>query len=146
MGFLTVKGECKQYSGKILFGDDMLKSISAEVLVKSINTKDASRDKTITSKGYLNTKEYPIIKFQSTSVVKEKRKDFLIGFMEIKGVKKEIKIPFKLFFLKDKKRVQLMLQTKILRKDFQLDFGSMDTLIGDKITIDLLIEGKNNQK
>lgn len=142
MGFLTVKGEFKKYSGELLFDGKTLKSISTEVLVESIQTKDASRDETILSKGYLDVKNYPHMSFTSIAIENNNGEKILIGSLTIKEKQKKIKVPTKIVFSDNQKEVQLTLTTKISRKEYRLDFGTMNALIGNTITIDLLIIGK----
>ena len=138
LGVLTVKGKFKEYSGQFVFEKNQLKNVVATVTVVSIDTKDKSRDKTLVSKAYLDAKKYPNIQFKSISI----NKNVLEGILTIKNVSKKIQIPFNMSFSNDKKEIELKLKTKIKRKDFKLHFGSMNALIGNTISIDLILIGK----
>jgi polyisoprenoid-binding protein YceI len=76
-------------------GDNLPKSkIVASIDLTTINTGNRWRDNHAKSESALNTKLYPIIKFESTSISKKDETFIAIGNITIKGVTKQILIPF----------------------------------------------------
>ena len=84
MGFLTVNGEFHEFSGKLLLTHGKWQGLKSDIRVKSIDTKDTTRDKTIVGDGYLNANTYPLITFTSSRITN----DTLTGYLTIKGVRK----------------------------------------------------------
>ena len=94
--FVPVKGHFNEYNADIRFDPQNLvsSSFSMEIIVKSIFTNNAKRDKHLLSKDFFNASEYPKITFNSSSIEKVSDTKYnLKGTMTIKGVSKEITIP-----------------------------------------------------
>ena len=139
MGVLTVKGEFLEFSGILRFNEQELLSIESSIVVESINTKDKSRDATLKSEGYLDVKEYSLIGFTSTDVKVTLSSKTISGILKIKGVTREIELPFQLIKSKNPELTFIKISTLISRKAFKLDFGLMDDLIGNDIKVELKI-------
>lgn len=133
LGVLKVNGQFRDFSGIFVFDDEKLIQVESKIEVKSIDTEDKSRDQSLVDEGYLNAKEYPFIHFKSVTV----ENNLITGMLNIKGVEKNIETPFHL--IKNKELFELTISTEISRMDFNLDFGAMDALIGDRIQIELKI-------
>ena len=144
MGFLTVKGEFHNFSGKFTLNNDNLEAIESNVKVESIDTKDKTRDESLVDKAYLNAGKYPYINFTSTNIKTTFNTNTLTGILKIKNVKREISMPFELVRSQGKEEALLKISTSINRKDFKLNFGPMDVFIGDHIKIELKILGIDN--
>ena len=140
MGFLTVKGTFHSFSGKLVFDTEKLKSIECKIDVKSIDTKDKTRDESLIDKNYLSAQKYPYITFISTEI--SSKHPSLSGILKIKEVERKISMPFEFGQLKGKKAL-IKISTIINRKDFKLYFGPMDALIGNDIEVELKIVGIN---
>ncbi len=94
----TVHGRFNDWSGQILYDDKDVSKSSVNVVIKtaSINTDNPQRDGHLKSADFLDAQKYPEITFQSKSV--EKTGDGFIahGLLTIRGVSKNVDLPFKL--------------------------------------------------
>jgi len=139
MSVLTVNGEFQEYSGRLCYNEQELLSINSSIVVESINTKDKSRDATLKSERYLDVKNYPLIIFTSTDIKVTSSSKTIKGSLKIKGVTREIELPYKKIKSKNPELTFIKISTQISRKDFDLDFGPMDVLIGNNVKVELKI-------
>ena len=88
-------GTFTKVSGTIDFDENNLDSCKFKITipVSSIDTGNALRDKKAQTSEWFDAKNYPNIKFTSTSVSKEGDKYNVKGDLTLKGIKKEITIP-----------------------------------------------------
>ena len=93
----TVHGRFNDYDGQILYDDKDASRSSVNVTIKaaSINTDNTQRDGHLKSPDFLDVQKFPEITFQSKSV--EKKADGFIahGVLTIRGVSKNVDLPFK---------------------------------------------------
>ena len=141
MAFLTVNGKFTDYEGNLSIHNGKLQSVDCKIIVQSLDSNDKTRDESLMDKAYLDAEIYPFIRFSSTKIVSTGNTSLITGILRIKNREKKVSIPYEMRLSKDRKEIQLRLATELNRKDFGLDFGPMDTLIGDKINIDLEILG-----
>lgn len=96
---LNVSGTVKGLEGSIQFDPNNLATSQMVVSVSAgtINTGNNARDSHLKKKDYFDTEKFPRIEFRSNSIVQGKNKgEFLVnGNLQIKGINKEINIPFK---------------------------------------------------
>lgn len=94
----TVHGRFNDYSGQIIFDDKDPSKSSVDVTIKSasINTDNGQRDGHLKSPDFLDAAKFPEITFKSKSV--EKKNDGFVahGVLTIRGVSKDVDLPFKL--------------------------------------------------
>jgi polyisoprenoid-binding protein YceI len=147
-----VRGEFTKVSGKATFDDanPAASSVTAEIDVNSINTREPDRDKHLLSADFLDAANYPAIKFQSTSVVRDGNGEYkLNGDLTIRGithpvelevdsVTPEIKDPWGFF------RRGAAATTKISRKEFGAAFHQVletgGVVVGDEVQISIDVE------
>jgi len=147
-----VRGEFTKVTGKVTFDDANLaaSSVAVEIDVNSINTREPDRDKHLLSADFLDAANYPAIKFQSTSVVRDGNDEFkLNGDLTIRGVAHpvvldvdsvtpEIKDPWGFF------RRGAAATTKISRKEFGAAFHQVletgGVVVGDEVEISIDVE------
>lgn len=141
MAFLTVNGKFTDYKGNLSIHNGKLQSVDCKIIVQSLDSNDKIRDESLMDKAYLDAEIYPFIMFSSTKIVSTGNTSLITGILRIKNRERKVSIPYEIRLSKDRKEIQLRLATELNRKDFGLDFGPMDTLIGDKINIDLEILG-----
>jgi polyisoprenoid-binding protein YceI len=93
----TVHGKFTDYSGTILLNENDLTKSSANLKINtaSINTEVAPRDKDLRSPNFLDVAKYPEIIFTSHRVEKNANGYVLVGELAMRGVSKEVTIPFK---------------------------------------------------
>ncbi len=93
----TVHGRFIDCSGQILYDekDSAKSSVNVTIKTASITTENAQRDAHLKSADFLNVEKFPEITFQSKSV--EKKSDGFVahGMLTIRGVSKEVDLPFK---------------------------------------------------
>lgn len=147
----TVRGDFKEYSGKIYFDEnDVTKSrVEGTVQVASINTENEKRDRHLLSADFFNAKKYPEIYFKSKRIQKEGKNFVMIADFTMHGVTKEVRVPFKVLgVIQDpmgNKRVGIEAKFKINRKDYGVSWSkTMDNgglVVSDEVTIELTFEG-----
>lgn len=96
-GFRT-GGKLDAPEGDIFFNPDDLSKSSFRVTIKteSINTDNGSRDEHLKEPDYFDVKNYPLIRFVSSSVKSGSKKGSYeaMGTLTIKNKSREISIPF----------------------------------------------------
>src|SRR5579859_111498 len=94
----TVHGRFGDYSGTIVYDEKDITKSTVNVTIKSasINTDNAQRDGHLKSPDFLDAQKFPDITFQSKSI--EKKADGFVahGALTIRGVTKDVDLPFKL--------------------------------------------------
>jgi len=94
----TVHGHFNDWNGQIIYDDKDPSKSSVNVTIKtaSINTDNGSRDTHLKSPDFLDVQKFPEITFQSKSV--EKKADGFVahGVLTIRGVSKDVELPFKI--------------------------------------------------
>lgn len=141
MTFLSVAGEFHRFSGHFILNGATVESLESKVEVQSIDTGDNVRDESLKGQAYLDTNQYPTMNFVSTQIETTPDAKIMMGKLEIKGVEKQISMPFKYHFTHKTKELSIKISTKISRADYKLDFGPMDILIGDTIKIEMELIG-----
>lgn len=94
----TVHGRFNDYAGQILFDEKDPSKSSVNVIIKSasINTDNAQRDGHLKSPDFLDAQKFPEITFQSKSVDKTNDGFIAHGVLTIRGVSRNVDLPFKL--------------------------------------------------
>lgn len=142
LGVLTVNGTFENFNGNLILVDRNPESMVCTIEVKSINTSDANRDKILCSEAYLDTKGFPTITFVSRQLLFKKNNLLIVqGDLEIKNVAKKIKMQFQVEYTKGRESISLESVTKLKRSEFNLDFGTMNGLIGNDILVNLKLIG-----
>ena len=93
----TVPGKFNDYSIDFMFdAKDLNKSsVKATIKTASINTDDEKRDEHLRSPDFFDAEKYPEITFQSSSIMKKGDDYIAKGTLTMRGVSKEIELPFK---------------------------------------------------
>jgi polyisoprenoid-binding protein YceI len=102
--YSTVRGYFEDFKGTVLFSPDDLAGsrFDFEVDVKSINTGNSKRDGHLNSGDFFDSKKFPKMTFQSTSVKHVKDNQYLVeGKMTVKDVSETVSVPFTLLGVKD---------------------------------------------
>jgi polyisoprenoid-binding protein YceI len=136
-GFKT-GGSLDAPEGEIVFNPDDLGRSSFRITIKteSINTDNESRDKHLKEATYFDVKNYPQIRFVSSSVKESGKKGSYetLGTLTIKNKSKEITIPF----TAEKKDSGWLFAGgfKLNRRDY--DIGGSSTL-SDEVTVEIKV-------
>lgn len=133
-GVLKVEGTFKEFSGHLKLVDGALTSGSLEIVVSSVTTGNRSRDNSLKSEDFLDANSFPLIHLRF-----DKNSDKAVVWVPtlIKGMKHKIKLNYDML-----RENQLKATCTISRKDFQLDFGTMDDLVSDEIRVKAVISLK----
>jgi len=98
LAIYKVRGQFHEFTGTIRYdhADITQSALEGTIQTDSIDTEQAKRDNDLRGEQFLDVEHFPTITFASQRV--EKRDDgyVLIGTMTIRGVSKEVAIPFTL--------------------------------------------------
>ncbi len=144
-----VKGNFETFDGTITIAENPLESsVTAEVDLGSINTRDEQRDGHLKSADFFEVEQHPKLTFVSTSV-EPKGSDYAVtGDLTIKGVTKSVVLELEFNGVHPDPwggtRAGFSAETEISRKDFGVDFEiPMDgggVVVGDKVKVLLEVE------
>src|SRR5262245_15558835 len=143
MGVSTVVGRFPQFDGKIVYDDKDITKSSVNVTIKtaSISTDNTNRDNDLRSANYFDVEKFPEITFQSKSVEKKGNDLIAHGTLTIRGVAKDVDIPFEIKGPVEGRRGKLMGahgSLTVKRDDFGV--GKPTPMIGGDVKIDLYVE------
>ncbi len=98
LGVSNVHGQFKEFSGAIVFDDKNPSASSVKVTIKtaSIDTSNEKRDNHLKSASFFEAEKFPEITFASKSVEKKGDTYQMTGTLTMKGVSKDVVIPFTL--------------------------------------------------
>ncbi|HXF04521.1 MAG TPA: YceI family protein [Blastocatellia bacterium] len=149
----NVRGRFTDFSGTILYDEQDITKSSVSVTIKtaSINTENADRDRHLRSADFFDAEKYPEITFVSKRIEKRGADYVCIGTLTIRGVSREVAIPFTITGkVKDQRgntRIGVEASLTINRQDFgvtwnrALDAGGV--VVGNDVKIELNIEAIN---
>lgn len=142
-----VRGAFNEVLGEaIIDATDYTKSrVTVTIRVNSVDTRNADRDAHLLSADFFNVQEYPLIRFESTSVDEVRENGFIVnGNLTIRDVTRPISLPLELVGVDTDQmgnlRAGLEGTRRIDRKDWgvtwntPLDSGGV--LVSDKITLE----------
>lgn len=139
---ITVNGKFTGFKSEILFSPDKLATskIKASVDAATLATGIDMRDKHIKDEKYLDADKYKLLEGSSTKLY-TKDNDYAGMFnITIKGVTKEIEIPFQFNPIGD--LAEFIGDFTLNRRDFEVGSGSMT--MGDNVTVHVLIKVKKS--
>tara|TARA_R110000868_G_scaffold281824_1_gene542066 strand:+ start:601 stop:1662 length:1062 start_codon:yes stop_codon:yes gene_type:complete len=94
-----VQGRFERFKGEVKFDEDLelINEINISIMSKSISTSNKMRDKHLRSTPFLNSDQYPLITFKSTSItVAGPNKYVAQGVLKIKEIQKKMTFAFSL--------------------------------------------------
>ena len=140
----TVNGRFTAFEGKVLFDDKDVTKSSVNVTIKtaSVNTDNTSRDNDLRSAGFFDADKFPEITFQSKSVEKKGSDYVAHGTLTIKGVAKDVDLPFELKGPADAGRMGKVIGAHASLTVNRQDFGVAKApgVVGNEVKIDLNVE------
>ncbi|NUO82675.1 YceI family protein [candidate division KSB1 bacterium] len=148
-----VSGGFTKFSGTIIYDEqDITKSsVSVEIKTASIDTDSERRDGHLRSADFFDVETDSTITFVSKKIEKRGNNLVAIGDLKIRGVTKQIELPFTILgTVKDQQgntRLGIEAATAINRFDYgvkwdnKLDNGSL--VVGEKVDINLTIAAKS---
>jgi polyisoprenoid-binding protein YceI len=150
-----VSGNFKEFSGTILYDEKDLTKSSVNVTIKtaSINTQNERRDTHLRSADFFDVENNPEIVFVSKKIEKRNDGHVAIGDLTMRGVTKEIELPFTILGTRNTQQGAIMgieAKTTVNRFDYgvkwdrALDDGSL--VVGKDVEINLTVEAKTPSK
>ena len=149
-----VRGRFGAFSGQFVTGENPVQStVTAEIDLTSIDTNNGQRDDHIRSADFFEVETYPTMTYRSTGIREDGDGGYLVdGELTLKGVTKPVELQLEIGgFGPDAwggYRAGFSAQATINRNDFGINFNAaLETggvVVGDKITINLEIEGVLN--
>jgi polyisoprenoid-binding protein YceI len=148
----NVRGEFSKISGTVTAdpSNPGASSVTAEIDVNSINTREPDRDKHLKSADFLDVATYPTIKFQSTKIEPDGPEGYKVtGNLTVRGATREVVLNVigPTPEIKDPwgyTRRGAEAVAKISRKDFGLTYNPIleggGVMVGDEIEISLEVE------
>jgi len=143
-----VRGEFENFNGAIVVAEDGTPSVSAEIAVDSINTRNEQRDAHIKSADFFEAEKFPVAKFVSTGVRSQGDRYVLDGEFTLKGVTKPVRLDLEFNGVNPGMghgevagfEASVVLNRKDFGIDIEMPLETGGTVIGDKVTISLEIE------
>jgi polyisoprenoid-binding protein YceI len=147
----NIPGRFKEYSGTISYdGADITKSsVQFTAKVASIDTGVQQRDDHLRRADFFEVEKYPELTFKSTRIEKKGKDSFIAhGTFTMKGVSKEIAIPFKVYGPVNagggKIRIGVEAALTINRQDYGVSYSRTleggGLVIGNDVNIQLNLE------
>ncbi|MBX9850996.1 MAG: YceI family protein [Cytophagaceae bacterium] len=137
---MSVDGSFSDFSGSMVFNpaDIAHARISGEVKVSTINTGNEKRDNHLRGDTYFNSERFPVMTFVSKKITatSDNNKYILTGDLKIKGITKEVSIPFT--FIEKNNEGNFTCTFIIDRLDYGV--GNSSWILSDKVVINLNIQ------
>ena len=143
-----VRGTFNDFTGAITVAEDGTASVTAEIQVASIDTKNTDRDAHIKSADFFDAEQYPTATFTSTAV-RAKGDDYVVdGEFTLHGVTRPVELALEFNGVNpgmgNGPVAGFEATTVLNRKDFgitiDMPLEGGGAVVGDKITITLEIE------
>jgi polyisoprenoid-binding protein YceI len=143
-----VRGEFDTFSGAITVAEDGTPSVTAEIAVDSVNTRNEQRDAHLRAADFFDVENHPVATFTSTAVRADGDHYVLDGDFTLKGVTKPISLTLEFNGVNPGmghgEVAGFEASVVLNRKDFGIDIDMpLETggaVVGDKVTITLEIE------
>jgi polyisoprenoid-binding protein YceI len=148
----NVRGEFSKVTGTVIAdpSNPAASSVTAEIDVNSINTREPDRDKHLKSADFLDAANHPTIKFQSKKIEPDGPEGYKVtGDLTIRGTTREVvlNVTGPTPEIKDPwgySRRGAEAVAKISRKDFGLTYNPIleggGVMVGDEVEISLEVE------
>lgn len=126
-------GTFKEISGAVNFDAANLETskLNLKIKVESINTGNGLQNKHAKGEDWFNAEKYPEIEFTSSKIVKTDEGYKAIGKLEIRGITKEVSVPFT--FSKKGSKATMIGKFSVNRKDFGI--GKNENTVSETIKI-----------
>jgi polyisoprenoid-binding protein YceI len=132
-------------SGNVVFDQDkdLIKSVSLKIKLKSLSSNCSRCDGIVLSKRLMDAQTYPLIEFESKSIVKNKTDYEVFGVLHMHGVDGGLMSPFLLEELKDPKSGKEYMRIKgiwtINRKEYGITWNKLldhgGIMVGDQVYV-----------
>ncbi len=143
-----VRGTFNTFSGAIVVAEDGTPSVSAEIVVDSIDTGNEQRDAHLKAADLFDAEKYPTATFVSTGVRADGDDYVVDGDFTLKGITKPVQLKLEYNGVNPGMghgevagfEASVVLNRKDFGVDLEMPLETGGTVIGDKVTITLEIE------
>lgn len=143
-----VRGHFSTFSGAVVIGEDGTPSVTAEIDVDSVDTRNEQRDAHLKGADFFDVEQYPTATFVSTAVRRNGESYLLDGDLTLKGTTKPVTLDLEFNGVNPGMghgEVAGFTASVVLnRKDFGIDIDMpLETggaVVGDKVAVTLEIE------
>ena len=155
MGLIEVPGYFRDFTGVVNYDAQNVTNSTVNFTAKttSVDTGVAPRDNHLRTKDFFEVETYPEMTFKSTKVEKKGKNFIVTGDLTMKGVTKQISLPFQMAgFSTDARggiKMGVTAETVINRRDFGVNYGGNlpngTPTLADQVTVTLQIEAAKKQ-
>ena len=129
IGKSSVNGQFDEFDGYVIFKDNKISYIEADINVSSIETNNKIRNKYLKSKRFLNESKYPYIQFKTINLIPSENTTIANADLMIHGVTQNIQL-------------NLMKQNNIYTTSYLLDRFDYNLtphkrMIGQMVTVNI---------
>ncbi|OBK73815.1 YceI family protein [Mycobacterium sp. 1274761.0] len=143
-----VRGHFNSFGGAVVIGEDGSASVTAEIAVDSVDTRNEQRDAHLKTADFFDVEQYPTATFTSTGLRQNGENYVLDGDFTLKGITKPISLELEFNGVNPGmghgEVAGFTASVVLTRKDFGIDIDMpLETggaVVGDKIAITLEIE------
>jgi polyisoprenoid-binding protein YceI len=143
-----VRGQFNTFSGTVVVGEDGTPSVTAEIAIDSVDTRNEQRDAHLKAADFFDVEQFPTATFTSTGLREAGENYILDGVFTLKGIAKPISIDLEFNGtnpgMGHGEVAGFTASVVLNRKDFGIDIDMpLETggaVVGDKVTITLEIE------
>lgn len=145
-GLSKVTGKFTDFSVTLINDEKDVKKSSVSVVIKtaSINTGITARDNHLRTADFFDAEKYPEITFKSSSIVKKGKQLIAVGTFTMRGVSKEISLPFTIIgpnknAAGDKMNLGYAARITLNRREFGINWEhkTVPNFIGDNVEVEL---------
>jgi polyisoprenoid-binding protein YceI len=143
-----VRGNFDDFSGAIVVGEDGTPSVTAQIAVGSVNTRNEQRDAHLKAADFFDVEQYPAATFVSTGVRADGDDYVLDGDFTLRGVTKPVALRLEFNGVNPGMghgavagfEASVVLNRKDFGIDIDMPLETGGAVVGDKVTITLEIE------
>ena len=143
-----VRGTFNTFSGAVVVGEDGTPSVTAEIAIDSVDTRNEQRDAHLKAADFFDVEHYPTASFVSTAVRENGDSYLLDGDFTLKGIAKPVTLDLEFNGtnpgMGHGEVAGFTASVVLNRKDFGIDIDMpLETggaVVGDKVAITLEIE------
>lgn len=111
--------------------------INVSLDASTIETGNTTKNKHARSENWFFVEQFPVIQFKSTKVIETGNGYLMKGELELRGIQKEVLIPF--MFTDQGEIAQFQGTLKVNRKDFGIEGNFMEFLVGEDFEVDIRV-------
>ena len=130
----TVNGSFTGMKGEIFFDEKDLANSSFKVTVDAatVNTEDEKRDDHLRNEDFFHVEEYPVIRFESSGLVKTSDGYLTKGTLSMHGVSKEVEISFAY------ENGKFSGTLEVNRFDYKIGEGTKPMMVDETVSLEII--------